>query len=398
MIDDELRARAQALSSHLSALRRRIHMYPELGEQEFQTQKLIIEELDALGIEHIEYPNYTAVVGLIRGGMPGRTVGLRADIDALPLDEVPGREYGSRNPGCMHACGHDAHTTILLGAAKLLNDMRAQLRGNVKLLFQPAEETVGGAERMIELGCMENPHVDYVLGLHVMSYMPVGDVETRYGALNGASDDVEITVRGRKAHGASPHLGSDAIAIAAQLITALQQLVSRRTSPLDSAVLSIGQISGGSAPNIICDEVHMEGTLRTIDPDTRERLKQELCTLSEGLARALGGEAECVLHPSYCALINDDAAVDRTLKVLRAALGAEHVHMKAAPSLGVEDFSYFCNAVPGAFYHIGMAPDAQSAPTWPPIHTSEMDIDERVLPLGAELQARLVLDYLNDAE
>lgn len=397
MIQDELRARAQALSERLSRIRRSIHMYPELGEQEFRTQRLIMDELDALGIEHFEYPGYTAVVGLIRGGLPGRTVGLRADMDALPLNEAPGREYGSRNPGAMHACGHDAHVTIQLGAAQLLSEMRGELRGNVKLFFQPAEETVGGAERMIGLGCMENPHVDYVLGLHVMSYMPVGDVETRYGALNGASDDVEIAVRGRKAHGASPQLGVDAIAIAAQLITAMQQLVSRRTSPLDSAVLSIGRISGGSAPNVVCDEVRMEGTLRTIDPDTRARLKRELSELAAGLARAMGGEAECTLHPSYCALINDASAVDRTLRVLRAALGEEHVHIKPAPSLGVEDFAYFCNAAPGAFYHIGMAPDAERAPDWPPIHTSEMDIDERVLPLGAELQARLVLDYLNGA-
>lgn len=394
MINDELRAQAQGISEYLTGVRRRIHMHPELGEQEYETQKLIMAELDAMGIEHMEYPGYTAVVGLIRGAQPGRTVALRADMDALPLTEDASREYCSREPGRMHACGHDAHVTIQLGAARLLSGMRDKLRGNVKLLFQPAEETVGGAEKMISLGCMEQPHVDYVLGLHVMPYMPVGDVETRFGALNGASDDIEITVRGRKAHGASPHLGSDAIAIAAQVITALQQQVSRRTSPLDSVVLSIGQISGGTASNIICDEVYMHGTLRTISPETRARMREEIERVACGIASAMGGSAECSMHASYCALINDSKAVERTLKVLKSALGDEYVHIKEAPSLGVEDFSYFCSAAPGAFYHIGMAPSAEAAPTWPALHTSDMDIDERVLPLGAELQARLVLDYL----
>lgn len=392
---DELTRRAQDMREYLTGIRRRIHMHPELGEQEFETQKLIMAELDALGIEHIEYPGYTAVVGLIRGGQPGHTVGLRADMDALPLDEAPGREYGSRVPGCMHACGHDAHVTILLGAARLLNELRAGLRGNVKLLFQPAEETVGGAEPMIRLGCMENPHVDYVLGLHVMPYMPVGDIETRYGALNGSSDDINITVHGKKSHGASPQLGVDAIAIAAQIISALQQQVSRRTSPLDSVVVSIGCISGGSAPNVVCDEVHMEGTLRTLSPETRGRMLAEIGALASGIAAAMGGSAELTTHPGYCALINDSAALDRTLKVLRARLGEEHIHMKEAPSLGVEDFAYFCNAAPGAFYHLGVARDASAAANCAPLHSSEMDIDERALPLGAELQARLVLDYLN---
>ena len=395
MINDELRARAQALAPELIKTRRHIHMHPELGDEEYETQKFIISKLDEYGIEHHEYPNYTAVVGIIRGGRPGKTVGLRADIDALPLTEQPGREYGSCTPGKMHACGHDAHTTILLGAGKLLNEMRSELKGNVKLFFQPAEETDGGAEKMIKLGCMENPHVDYVLGLHVMPYMPVGDVETRYGALNGASDEIDITVYGKKSHGARPNLGVDAIAIAAQIITALQQQVSRRTSPLDSTVVSIGMISGGTAGNIVCDEVHMNGTLRTISPETREQMRTEIVRVSEGIAAAMGGRAECDMRPSYCALINDKDAVDRTLKLLRSVLGEEHVHIKDAPSLGVEDFSYFCRERPGAFYHIGMAPSAEAAKTWPELHTSEMDIDERVLPLGAELQTRLVLDYLN---
>ena len=392
---DELTARAQALDSYLTGIRRRIHMHPELGEQEYETQKLIMGELDALGIEHSEYPGYTAVVGLIRGAKPGRTVGLRADMDALPLTEAPGREYGSQVPGRMHACGHDAHVTILLGAARLLSAMKDELRGNVKLLFQPAEETVGGAEPMIRLGCMENPHVDYVLGLHVMPYMPVGDIETRYGALNGSSDDIDITVRGKKAHGASPQLGVDAIAIAAQIISALQQQVSRRVSPLDSAVVSIGCISGGSAPNIICDEVRLQGTLRTLSPETRERMKAEIGALVTGIAAAMGGSAELRTHSGYCALINDREALDRTLRVLRGRLGEEHVHMKEAPSLGVEDFAYFCNAAPGAFYHLGVAQDETTAAHCAPLHSSEMDIDERALALGAELQTRLVLDYLN---
>ena len=390
-----LREECQRLRDELIALRREFHRTPELGLHEYHTAARIERELDRCGIPH-ERVGETAVVGHLTGNGNGSgLVVLRADIDALPIQETNAVPYRSQTPGKMHACGHDAHTTILLGAGKLLNEMRSELKGNVKLFFQPAEETDGGAEKMIKLGCMENPHVDYVLGLHVMPYMPVGDVETRYGALNGASDEIDITVYGKKSHGARPNLGVDAIAIAAQIITALQQQVSRRTSPLDSTVVSIGMISGGTAGNIVCDEVHMNGTLRTISPETREQMRTEIVRVSEGIAAAMGGRAECAMRPSYCALINDKDAVDRTLKLLRSVLGEEHVHIKDAPSLGVEDFSYFCRERPGAFYHIGMAPSAEAAKTWPELHTSEMDIDERVLPLGAELQTRLVLDYLN---
>ncbi|MEG2857921.1 MAG: M20 family metallopeptidase, partial [Clostridia bacterium] len=392
---DIVRQKAQAMSQYLSSIRRQIHMHPELGEQEFETQRTIIGQLDELGIEHIQYPNYTAVVGIIRGGLPGETVGLRADIDALPLTEVSGREYGSKIPGKMHACGHDAHTTILLGAARILHEMRAQLKGNVKLFFQPAEETCGGAEKMIKLGCMENPHVTYMLGLHLMPRLAVGHAETRFGALNGSSDDINICIHGQKSHGASPQDGVDAIAVAANVVCALQQLVSRRTSPLDSVVVSIGQISGGTAANIICDEVHMCGTLRTLSPAIRARMKSEIARVVENTCAAMGARGQCVMHSSYCALINDDEAVKRTLSVLKLALGEQNVHMKELPSLGVEDFSYFLEVAPGAFYHIGAAPNPTLAENWPPLHSSEFDIDERVLSLGAELQAKLVIDYLS---
>ena len=381
----DIRTFVDGIFDELVAIRRDIHAHPETGMRETRTAALIRSELEKMGVDEIQQPLPTAVVALIHGKKgAGKCVALRADIDALPVHEETGLPFASVNEGVMHACGHDMHITILLTAARILCENRDKFPGSVKLIFQPAEEaanpsdTTGGAMHMVEYGCMENPHVDYVLGLHVMPYMPVGDVETRYGALNGASDEIDITVYGKKSHGARPNLGVDAIAIAAQIITALQQQVSRRTSPLDSTVVSIGMISGGTAGNIVCDEVHMNGTLRTIS-----------------IAAAMGGRAECAMRPSYCALINDKDAVDRTLKLLRSVLGEEHVHIKDAPSLGVEDFSYFCRERPGAFYHIGMAPSAEAAKTWPELHTSEMDIDERVLPLGAELQTRLVLDYLN---
>ena len=386
----------------MKAIREDIHRHPELSYKEERTSALIMEKLKEYGVDSVERTWMTGLVALIKGGKgEGKCIAIRADMDALPVTEETGVEFASENEGVMHACGHDMHITILLTAARILCENRDKFPGSVKLIFQPAEEaanpsdTTGGALHMVEYGCMENPHVDYVLGLHVMPYMPVGDVETRYGALNGASDEIDITVYVKKSHGARPNLGVDAIAIAAQIITALQQQVSRRTSPLDSTVVSIGMISGGTAGNIVCDEVHMNGTLRTISPETREQMRTEIVRVSEGIAAAMGGRAECAMRPSYCALINDKDAVDRTLKLLRSVLGEEHVHIKDAPSLGVEDFSYFCRERPGAFYHIGMAPSAEAAKTWPELHTSEMDIDERVLPLGAELQTRLVLDYLN---
>lgn len=290
----------------------------------------------------------------------------------------------------MHACGHDAHTAIALGAGRLLYGLRERLHGRVKLLFQPAEETVGGAEPMVAAGVMENPHVDRVYGLHVMPYLPVGQVETRAGTLNASTDTVRLTIRGRSGHGAYPEQGTDAIVCAAQVITALQTIVARNVSPLQSAVLTIGMIEGGTAQNIICDAVHMRGTLRTANAALRTAMKQRIADIAGGVASAMGCTAEVEIIPGYAALVNDSAEAARVRRVASALLGADNVLDKEAPSMGGEDFSFFGDCAPGAFYHIGCS-RADELPA-PPLHSRDFHLDEGCLAIGVMMHAALVLD------
>ena len=351
MTDQELKSRVEAVFDWAVALRRRIHEHPELGNSEFETQKTICAALDEIGVPYTTQDTW--VIGLIRGAHPGPTVGLRADIDALPVTEPEGCPFRSKNEGVMHACGHDAHTAILLGTARVLAGLRDELHGNVKLLFQPAEESTGGAERMVQAGAMERPHVDYVYGLHVMPRLPLGTVETRAGTLNASTDRVTLTVRGKSGHGAYPESGADAIVCAGQMITALQTLVSRNLSPLSSAVLSFGQIKGGQAANIICDEVELVGTLRTADAGIRAMMKRRIAEVAQGVAQAMGCRAEVDIASGYAALVNDRGEAARIHRVGARLFGEEHMLEKEAPSMGGEDFSFFNDAAPGAFYHIG---------------------------------------------
>ncbi len=391
---ETLRARTQAMSPWLTDVRRDFHMHPELGGRETRTSAKVQEYLREMGVECAPLPGSTAVVGLIRGGQEGPTVAIRADMDALPIQETNDKPYRSTCDGVMHACGHDAHTTILLGTAKLFAPLRAELPGNLKLLFQPAEETTGGAEDMVRAGCMKNPDVDYCIGLHVMAGTPVGQVEMKYGAMNGASDTAEIIIRGKKSHGAYPELGTDAVAIAAQVVTALQTLVSRNVSPLDSAVLTVGSIHGGIQGNIVADEVKMLAAVRTIRPATRQLMRSRITAVAQGVSRAMGGDAEVVIHAGYKALINSDKVVDVALEAARELVGPENIRMRDQPSLGVEDFSYFLDAAPGAFYHLGCANAAKGITSAG--HTATFDIDESCLPLGVLLHARTALRLMEE--
>ncbi len=387
---EDIREAAAAMRPWLVGARRRLHMNPELGLQETETAAAIELYLAELGIESER--RGTAVVGLVRGGRPGGTVALRADIDALPLDEANEVEYRSRRPGAMHACGHDAHTAILLGAGRLFAERRASLGGNVKLLFQPAEETVGGAATMIRDGCLENPRVDYVLGLHVMPYLPVGRIEVKKGALNGSSATLDIVVRGKGGHGAYPETGIDAILAAANIVMSLNALVSRYVSPLESAVLSVGTIRGGKASNIIADEVRMSATMRTTSAAVRDAMVARARAVVEGVAASYGGSGELAVSYGYEALINDDASVDVVVRAAEAVLGPGSVDWKEKPSMGVEDFSFFLKERPGAFYHLGCGNPAKGISS--ALHSATFDIDEDCLPLGVAIQAAAALEFL----
>ena len=388
MKDRELKALVEAQADWIIEKRRQLHRIPEKGFAEFKTQKVICDTLDELGIPYIT--ERTWVIGMIEGALPGDVVGLRADIDALPIEEPEGCPFRSEHPGMMHACGHDMHVAILLGAAKVLMSIRDQLPGKVKLLFQPAEETDGGAEPMVAAGAMENPHVDRVYGLHVMPNLPLGTIETRVGTLNASTDSVRITIHGVAGHGAYPERSTDAIVCSAQVISALQTVISRNLSPLSSAVLTFGVIEGGTAQNIICDKVTLRGTLRTANSEIRALMKRRIEEVTDSVAKAMGCSADVNVIPGYAALVNDAQEAMRIRRVAGRLFGSENAVEKPEPSMGGEDFSFFSDCAPGAFFHVGCsAPEKMPAP---PLHSKDFAPDERCLTIGALMHVALVLD------
>lgn len=384
---EKIRKLAEGVTPWTVDLRRALHRIPEPGFEEFKTQKLICDTLDALGIPY--ETKRTWVVAQIQGAHPGRVVGFRADIDALPVNEPEGCSFRSLHEGWMHACGHDAHTAIQLGVAKILISMKDRLRGGVKLLFQPAEETEGGAKPMVEAGVLENPHVDACYGLHLMSRLPLGAVETRYGTLNASTDDVILDIRGRGGHAAYPENSVDAIVCAAHVITALQTLISRNVSPLSSAVLSFGVMEGGRAPNIVCEHVRLKGTLRTADPELRAFLQKRVREVATGVASAFGASAEVRILEGYSALVNHPREARLVMDTAAALFGAESVILKDGPSMGGEDFSYFIEKIPGAFYHIGCTPQ-EDLPA-PALHSPLFRPDERCILTGLMMQTAIAL-------
>lgn len=376
----------------LVSIRRDLHQHPELGLEEYRTSTLILDCLKQWNINVTQLIGETAIVGLIEGKAGDKTIGLRADMDALPIEEKTGAPYASLIPGKMHACGHDVHTTILLGAAYVLSKLKNEYRGNVKLFFQPAEETVGGAKMMIEAGCMQHPKVDHVLGLHVRPTLEVGEIGIHYGKCHAASDTITITIHGKQAHGAYPQDGIDAILIASHVIVALQSLVSRNLSPFESAVLSLGMIEGGTAGNIVCNKVTIRGTLRTLDQKTRLFMKQRIVEVAENTAKAFLGSANVDIEEGYAPLINAHAITDVVCHTAEKLVGEDNVIIMDHPSLGVEDFAYFAEAVPSCFYSLGTSNKAKGIQST--LHENTFDIDEEAIKVGVCLQVLSTLNLL----
>lgn len=387
---DEPMKAAMEMRDWLSRVRRTLHAVPEPGDEEKLTSDAICGFLDGLGVPYER--KRTSVVALVEGAGKGPVVAIRADIDALPVREPADRPYASKREGFMHACGHDAHMAAALGAARFFAERRDRLEGSVKFLFQPAEETSGGAAPMIADGCLENPHVDYVIGLHVMPDVPVGKVELKHGALNASSDYLAVTVRGKGAHAAYPDRGIDAIMIASKVVDGLHSIVSRNVSPLSEAVITLGTIQGGIRNNIIADEVRMTGTIRTTDPAVRAMVAERIRAVVGGVSAAFGGSGETLIKPGYSALINHDPIVDRIAEVAKAVLGENSIVLRTKPSLGVEDFSYFLMKRPGAFFHLGCGNPEKGIDA--PLHSERFDIDEECLPLGVAMHASIVLDLM----
>jgi len=381
---------AESMRDWLVDLRRTLHRIPELGHEEFQTQAEICAILDDLGLPYEK--KRTSIVALAEGAKAGPVVGIRADMDALPITEPQDRVCRSTHEGLMHACGHDAHMTVALGAARYFAERRGKLEGSVKFFFQPAEETSGGAADMIADGCLEFPHVDYVLGCHVMPDLAAGKVELKHGALNGASDVLRIVVEGKGGHAAYPDKGIDAIMIAAKVLDALHTVVSRYISPLSEAVVTIGTIEGGTKNNIIADKVVMTGTIRTTDPLVREAVGERVRAIVSGIPASLGGSGVAEIVPGYTALINHDWVVNLIAEEARLILGPDSIRWKEKPSLGVEDFSFFLEKRPGAFYHLGCGNPGRGITA--ALHSKDFDIDESCLPVGVALHTATAIALL----
>jgi len=393
---DEL---AAAINGQVVEWRRDIHANPELGMQEFRTAALVAEHLRSLGIDVTTEVGGTGVLGVLEGGRPGPVVALRADMDGLPVTELADVPFASRvraqwqgrEVGVMHACGHDNHVAILMGVASVLAEMRDDLPGTVKFLFQPAEEGPGGAEPMIAAGVMENPKVDAVFGLHVFP-LPVGTVAYRSGGMLASSDGLRIVVRGVQTHGAMPWGGVDPIVTASQIVVGLQTVVSRQVDLTDSpAIVTIGQIEGGNRGNIIPDSVLMVGTIRTLNPDTRTLVHERVRRLAENVAAANGAEAEVTIGLGYPVTVNDPGLTQRMVPSLQRVAGSGAVTMP--PSLGAEDFSYFAEEAPGFFIGLGVGADDPSLVH--PNHSPFFYADERALPIGVRALASLAVDYLS---
>ena len=388
----DIAAELAAAKDDMIALRRDLHAHPELSFQEQRTAGIIADRLRAAGLEVQTGVAGTGVVALLRGAQPGKTLALRADIDALPITEAGDAPYRSQTPGVMHACGHDGHTAVAVTVASLLAGHRAALRGNVKFLFQPAEERIGGAKPMIDAGALRDPAVDAVVACHIWADLPVGKVGLRAGPAFASADEMHIVVKGRMGHGALPHQAVDSIAVAAQVIAALQTLVSREIDPLKPAVVTIGTIHGGTAFNIIAAEVDMRGTLRAFDMAVRNHLVERAEGLVAGLCAAMRAEYSfrSVLGCPPC--VNDPAITDLVRRAAVAAIGAENV-VDMEPTTGSDDMAYFLESVPGCYFKVGGRNTARGAGH--PHHSPLFDFDEDALAVAARVLLQTVFAYLS---
>ena len=381
---------AENIENELIDIRRDLHENPELGFNLFRTSQKVKEFLSREGIEFYEVAQ-TGICAIIRG-KGEKTIALRADMDALPLEDKKVCHYSSKMKGKMHACGHDAHTTILLGAAKILNSMRNEIPGNVKLFFEPAEETTGGAPLMIKEGVLDNPNVDAVIGLHVEEWLEAGTVGLKRGVAYAASNPFTIKIIGKGGHGASPHMTIDPIVIASNVIISLQNIVSREIPPTDPAVITIGSIHGGTAQNIIPEEVIISGIIRTMKSEHREYIKTRLIQVVEGIVSSMRGKCEISIEESYPCLYNNDKLAGLFESKASEVVGEDNVYKLVQPTMGVESFAYFSMERPALFYFLGSGNKEMGIVN--PAHGSLFDIDERCLSIGVAMQCKLAYEFL----
>lgn len=381
---------AKEQEAYIIETRRHLHEHPELGEHEVGTTRFLVEQLEGQGIPVQTFDGITGCVATIQGGQPGKTVMLRADIDALPIQELPGKSCCSQNPGVMHACGHDCHTAMLLGAARILWAHRQELKGTVKLIFQMAEEIGRKSEEYVKRGALEG--VDAIFGMHVWPSLDVGTVNFEGGERMACSDRFTIQVKGKLSHGSAPHLGHDAILAAAAAVMALQSIPSRQNDPLNSLVVTVGMMNGGTKENILCDHVELVGTVRAFNRAFRQSMPQRIQKVVEQVVEGYGCTAECDYYFGPSPLINDNEQLNRLAQGAAKKIMGEDSLVPCVKTLGAEDFSVYMEHVPGVYGYLGIRNREKGIECI--AHHPSFDVDESVLYLGAGIYAQFAVDYL----
>ncbi len=381
-----------ALSDQLVATRRDFHQHPELSFQEWRTGEIVGNRLDDLGWKVKRGVAETGVVGLLEGSGPGKTVLLRVDIDALPIQEPKDRPYSSLVDGVMHACGHDGHTAVGMAVAELLSRYKDSIKGQIKLAFQPAEEIMSGAIKMIEEGVMKDPDVDRVLSFHLWSGLPVGQVVSQAGPIFSSADEIRITAKGKGGHGGMPHLSVDPIIIASHIVTSLQTILSREIAPTQTAVLGFGTVHGGTAFNVVSDQVELSGTIRTLDDSVREFVLKRAEEIASAVAKGLRGDAEFKHVRGAPAVVNDESVARLVAEVAAPIVGEENVVNMPPPQVG-DDATFFLREAPGCYFLVGCANSERGITA--SHHNAQFDIDEDSLPIATRILTEATLRYVS---
>ena len=392
----EIQHLAAALQPKLVEIRRDLHQHPELSNREFRTAGIVAEHLKGLGLSVQTGVAHTGVVGLLEGNRPGPTIAVRADMDALPIQELNAVPYRSKHDGVKHACGHDVHTTVGLGVAEVLSQIRTTLPGSVKFIFQPAEEgapagETGGAYLMLDEGVLDNPSVESILGLHVMPTLDAGMLGYHAGPVWASNDAIELVIHGRKTHGAYPHTGVDAILVASHVLQALQTLVNRSVDVRDPLLISFGVIQGGNQFNVIADEVRLLGMMRCLNPEIRRTAPARIEELVRGITGSFGASHSLSIKPGAPVTMNHPEMVKRAVPVLEAAVGKENVLLQK-PQMGAEDFACYAERVPGFYFMLGVRNESRGITEM--LHTPQFDVDEACLSVGVQAMCGLVLECL----
>ncbi len=394
-VEDKIKTISREFFPSLLKLRRELHQYPEIAFAEYKTSEIIVRELKKLDLKVKKRIAKTGAVALLNENKKGKTVALRADMDALPITELADIPFKSRNPGRMHACGHDVHMTCVLGAAKILSQLKDELPGKVKFIFQPSEEvSPGGALSMVEAGVLKNPRVDGIFGLHCDSTIQVGEIGVKDGPMMAQTDDFDIIIKGKGGHGARPQEGIDAIVVGSAVIQALQTIVSRRISPLKPVVISVGEFAGGTARNVICDKVILKGTARTLERRVTKKIPGLLREVISGVCKSFGADFELKYYDGYPVLINDSKMTNLVRSSIKRLFAKKAIYEIEEPAMGGEDFAYFLQEILGSFFNLGTRNEKIGAVS--PWHNPKWKVDERSIEIGSALLAQVAFDFLKD--